>query len=221
MFRNNSPIYRSRKVILDMVERRGYDTGDYQHFTIEDINTMMNLWTSTKTAQKYTVTPLDMVCKHKEEEKYLHVRYFFNAKLKVNTVENILNTMIEEEQFNTEEDEVLCIVDEKISNEAMFDNQLDGLFKKMDNKYYTQIFEISKLIINIMEHEFVPEHTIISKEEKQKLLERFDIATFTQLPIILKSDPVAKFIGMRRGDVCKIIRPSETSGRYEMYRYCQ
>ena len=221
MFRNNSPIYRSRKVILDMVERRGYDTSDYQHFTIEDINTMMNLWTSTKTAQKYTVTPLDMVCKHKEEEKYLHVRYFFNAKLKVNTVENILNTMIEEEQFKTEEDEVLCIVDEKISNEAMFDNQLDGLFKKMDNKYYTQIFEISKLIINIMEHEFVPEHTIISKEEKQKLLERFDIATFTQLPIILKSDPVAKFIGMRRGDVCKIIRPSETSGRYEMYRYCQ
>ena len=221
MFRNNSPIYRSRKVILDMVERRGYDTGDYQHFTIEDINTMMNLWTSTKTAQKYTVTPLDMICKHKEEEKYLHVRYFFSAKLKVNTVENILNTMIEEEQFNTEEDEVLCIVDEKISNEAMFDNQLDGLFKKMDNKYYTQIFEISKLIINIMEHEFVPEHTIISKEEKQKLLERFDIATFTQLPIILKSDPVAKFIGMRRGDVCKIIRPSETSGRYEMYRYCQ
>jgi len=221
MFRNNSPIYRSRKVILDMVERRGYDTGDYQHFTIEDINTMMNLWTSTKTAQKYTVTPLDMVCKHKEEEKYLHVRYFFNAKLKVNTVENILNTMIEEEQFKTEEDEVLCIVDEKISNEAMFDNQLDGLFKKMDNKYYTQIFEISKLIINIMEHEFVPEHTIISKDEKQKLLERFDIATFTQLPIILKSDPVAKFIGMRRGDVCKIIRPSETSGRYEMYRYCQ
>lgn len=221
MSRNNSHIYRSRKVILDMVDRRGYDTGSYHHFTTEDINSMMNLMTSTKTSQKYTVTPFDMVCKHKEEDKYLHVRYFFSSKLKVNTIENILNTMIEDEQFNTEEDEVLCIVDEKVSNETMFDNQLDGLFKKMGNKYYTQIFEIGKLIINIMEHEFVPEHTIISNEEKQKLLERFDISTFTQLPIIMKSDPVAKFIGMRRGDVCRIIRPSETSGKYEMYRYCQ
>lgn len=221
MSRNNSHIYRSRNVILDIVDRRGYDTTSYHHFTNEDINSMMNLMTSTKTSQKYTVTPFDMVCKHKEEDKYMHVRYFFSAKLKVNTVENILNTMIEDEQFNTEEDEVLCIVDEKVSNQTMFDNQLDGLFKKMGNKYYTQIFEISKLIINIMEHEYVPEHTIISNEEKQKLLERFDIATFSQLPIILKSDPVAKFIGMRRGDVCRIIRPSETSGKYEMYRYCQ
>lgn len=218
---NNTHIYRSRSVILDMVDRRGYDNSSYQHFTIEDINSMMNLMTSTKTSQKYTVTPFDMVFKHKEADKYLHIRYFFGTKLKVNTVENIINTMVEEEQFNTEDDEIICIVDEKISNEAMFDNQLDGLFKKMGNKYYTQVFEISKLIISIMEHEYVPEHTIITTEEKQKLLERFDIATFTQLPVILKVDPVAKFIGMRRGDVCKIIRPSETAGRYEIYRYCQ
>lgn len=221
MSKNNSHIFRSRKVILDMVERRGYDTSGYQHYTLEDINTMMNVLSGAKPSQKYAPTPLDMLCKHKEQDKYMHVRYFFNAKLKISTIETILQNMIEGESFNTEQDEVICITDDKISNESMFDNQLDGLYKKMENRYYTQMFEMSKLIINIMEHELVPDHTIIKDEEKQKLLERFDIATFTQLPIIMKSDPVAKFIGMRRGDICKIIRPSETSGHYESYRYCQ
>ena len=221
MSKNNSHIFRSRKAILDMVVRRGYDTSEYQHYTLEDINTMMNVLSGVKPSQKYAPIPLDMLCKHKEENKYMHVRYFFNAKLKISTVETILQNMIEGESFNTDQDEVICITDDKISNESMFDNQLDGLYKKMNNRYYTQMFQMSKLIINIMEHELVPEHTIIKEEEKQKLLERFDIATFTQLPIIMKSDPVAKFIGMRRGDVCKIIRPSETSGHYESYRYCQ
>ena len=221
MSNNNSHIFRSRGVILDMIERRGYDSTSYNHYTIYDINSMMNIMTGTKSTNKYSSTPFDMVCKHKEEDKYLHTKYFFGAKLKINTIETILRALEEEEEFKTERDEVICIVDEKISNESMFDNQLDGLYKKMQNKYYTQIFDMSKLIINIMEHEYVPEHIIIKEDEKQQLLERFDIATFSQLPIILKSDPVAKFIGMRRGDICKIIRPSETSGKYEIYRYCQ
>ena len=212
---SNIHIFRSREVILDMVNRRGYDTSDYEHYSLEDMTNMNNSIPTVSKTQKYPPTPFDMICKHKTEDKYLHVRYFFNAKLKFQNIETILLNMIETESFNTDNDEVICITNDKISNESMFDNQLDGLYKKM------QIFEMSKLIINIMKHELVPEHSIINNDEKQKLLEKFDIATFSQLPIILKSDPVAKFIGMRRGDVCKIIRPSETSGRYETFRYCQ
>lgn len=71
---------------------------------------------------------------------------------------------------------------------------------------------------NIFDHELVPEHILLSKEEAQKLLNTYRVKPF-QLPKIKDTDPAVKALNAKPGDIIKIIRKSPTAGVAEYYRY--
>mmetsp|Transcript_26045 Transcript_26045/g.65751 ORF Transcript_26045/g.65751 Transcript_26045/m.65751 type:complete len:237 (+) Transcript_26045:107-817(+) len=81
------------------------------------------------------------------------------------------------------------------------------------------VFFESDLVVNITEHTAVPKHRLLHPKEKKSLLSKYHVSE-DQLPRILITDPVAKYFGLRRGEVVEIIRDSATAGRYTTYRIC-
>jgi len=96
----------------------------------------------------------------------------------------------------------------------------------LSQKYgvFIQIFPIRNLMYNCTKHKSVPQHIRITKTEYEVYLQDFldslHIESLENLPKIFDTDPVAMFIGLRPGEMCKIIRPSMSAGEHIVYRYC-
>ena len=77
--------------------------------------------------------------------------------------------------------------------------------------------EIEKQQFDIMNHELVPLHVILSDDEKKELFKKYNI-TPDQLPKILDNDPVPISIEAKPGQIVKIIRKSHTAKEAVAYR---
>ncbi|MGQ4875078.1 MAG: DNA-directed RNA polymerase subunit H [Promethearchaeota archaeon] len=73
--------------------------------------------------------------------------------------------------------------------------------------------------IDVLLHELVPKHILLTKEETDELLNKYKI-DLIDLPQMFEKDPVAIAIGAKEGDVVKIIRDSQTTvSKVIYYRY--
>ncbi|HID41242.1 DNA-directed RNA polymerase subunit H [Pyrodictium delaneyi] len=71
---------------------------------------------------------------------------------------------------------------------------------------------------NILEHELVPRHEVVPPQEAARILRELGIRP-EQLPWLRVTDPVARAIGAKPGDIVRIYRKSPTSGEVVVYRY--
>ena len=91
--------------------------------------------------------------------------------------------------------------------------------RKEARKHHIELISTASLPpFNIFKHELVPKHEILTKEEVEELQKTYRIEPY-QIPRIRSSDPAAKMIGAKPGDIVRITRNSPTAGRSVAYRY--
>jgi len=96
------------------------------------------------------------------------------------------------------------------------------LFTDIYNNYKgVDVFIDFELMINVVDHDCVPKHILLSDEDKKNLFENKDgivIYDKKTLKEIKTTDMIARYYGMKEGDICKIIKPSTSSGYVVDYK---
>ena len=198
-----SLLYNARKVLLQQLEQQGYNITPYSKFGINEINIL------------YQQSGLDMILEKPIEAdvRRLYVRYFTGKLFRPGNIRELVDDLLLNNVI-TKNDSIIFITPDD-SNDTIKD-----FVKQLweEEKLFIILLSLKRLQFNILHHTLVPEHTIIP--ETDKLLRKYKLKNVSLLPEISRFDPVAVSIGMKPGDICKIIRPSKTSITSLYFRIC-
>jgi DNA-directed RNA polymerase subunit H (RpoH/RPB5) len=97
-------------------------------------------------------------------------------------------------------------------------NLIDKILQK--KKGMLQFFQINELLFNPTKHQLVPPHRKLKPDEATEIMNKYLIKSKLQMPLILKTDVIAKWLGLKQGEIVEIIRYNENSGKSYYYRCC-
>jgi DNA-directed RNA polymerase subunit H (RpoH/RPB5) len=97
-------------------------------------------------------------------------------------------------------------------------NLIDKVLQK--KKGMLQFFQLNELQFNPTKHQLVPPHRKLTQDDATAVMNRYLIKSKLQMPIIPKTDVIAKWHGLKQGDIVEIIRYNENSGKSYYYRCC-
>jgi|UniRef100_A0A6C0DAN2 DNA-directed RNA polymerase subunit H len=205
-----SKVYKSRKTILELLSSQNYAIDEYNHFSVNEVNTMLQN------------KQLDMLLEKKEEDpstkrkKKIYIRYYLAKTIRPQNIQEMIDDLFNLEEILTKEDTLIIItkdeMNETTTNLLKHIWEQDGIFIIIQN--------IKRLQYNILNHSLVPTHRILSTDEVNNVKTKYNIMDDSQFPDISRFDPVAQVIGIRPGEVCEIIRQSKSAVTSLYYRIC-
>jgi len=166
----------------------------------------------------YNNKQLDMMLTSQKEgeTKKVYVKYHLAKTLRRENINDYIDDLYNLEQVLTKTDTLVIVIKQEPHDTLL--NILNQIWEQ--DGIFIVIYNLDRLQFNILDHEYVPKHIILNDNEINEMKKRYNITKNTELPEISRYDPVAQAIGMRPGQICKIIRPSKTAITADYYRLC-
>lgn len=207
-----SQIYQSRKTVLELMDKQGFDVSGYANFSVSEINAMKQN------------NQLDMLLESKPEKNgetpvntnKIYIRYYLAKTIRPTNIHEMIDDLFVLTETLKKTDTLYIIIKDNV-NETLI-NELKHIWER--DGIFIVIESIKCLQFNILKHVLVPEHKVMLDSDVNDIMMRYNITDKVQFPDISRFDPVARAIGLRPGQVCNIIRPSKTSITTNYYRIC-
>ena len=204
----------SRKTVIEMLTDRGYQTNKLLPVLPDQL--FINMW--SKFTNESNV--FDIECEN-NVSKRIYVKYIKNHivniknKKKEIKLDDFHDKLVQINDLLFDDSIIYIVCDTKDTNVM---ETYESFLEKNKN---VEIFDIKRLLFNITKHKLVPKHIKITDiREINKLKKDLYIDSIYKLPVISKTDPVARYYNLLIGDVVKIIRNSPSYGVHISYRVC-
>ncbi|BAT93406.1 hypothetical protein LR48_Vigan05g000500 [Vigna angularis] len=196
----SSRYFLSRRTVLEMLADRGYDV--VQHANL--ISSLSDF--RSRFGQQPNHEDLGFCVSHlSNPSNTVQVAFAGTDAIKVGTVMEICSRIVDSGNLKS----LIIIVQSKITSFAQK--------KLMNLPYKVEIIRIEDLLINITKHVLQPKYEILTDEEKKALLTKHSLEE-KQLPCMLKTDGIARYYGLEKGQVVRITHSGPVVDSHVTYR---
>ena len=209
-----SDIYKSRNIILEQMEKVGYNIVENSEFSIHEINTMYkNKQLDMLLERKTPISPSKTI----KTANKVYIHYYLNKTLRPANILEIIEELFNVEEILSKGDTLYIIIKDE-PNDTLISNikqlwEEEGIFIVLQN--------LKRLQFNILNHEYVANHRIIEDPDEETLIrKKYNIMNDSELPEISRFDAVSRVIGARPGNLIEISRKSKTAINALYYRIC-
>jgi len=196
-------IFKSRNILLDLLDKQGYDVSSYTGSGINEVNSM------------YQNKQMDMLLERKDKKVY--IKYHLNKTLKLGIINDYIEDLIHLDNILEAKDDIIIIVKDEPNDSLV--NVLNNLW--LHEQVFVNVINIKRLQFNILNHTLVPKHRVLDEKETAEFKQKYNITDDLQIPDISRFSPVSQVIGIRPGQICEITRHSKTAINTLFYRRCQ
>lgn len=203
-------LFTVRQTLTKMLQRRGYtvpaNVANDTHALFE------SRWLDAHASGQSDTPDLSFTVEKEKDTGTELLMVFFpgeaaGANLGIAPIREYIENMDEKKCVNA-----IIVVSEGLTSPAV------TMLRELELKgYFISAFTEVELLVDIYEHHKVPLHVLLTAPEKAELLESLKIEE-DLLPKLQRHDPMARYLGLKVGDVVRIHRVSMTVGHDVYYR---